>query len=543
MKKDFEDFLKSNGLREFTKNGRPSTVYNYSRSIERVCEWENMTWNDIAHNINKILIDYGRGGIKEHLGNESNSTVINALRRYEEFITACPGIKVIHGYESYDFNYPIFYDRNVPEKEKIPGLKEYIYHIMSILLESRGRYVLKHENLYEIERVIHPQTRIPIILSAEKPTKEYRESDEYLARKIHELTEKKGSDTSEGEILRILKSREFTELIQGMYIHSGAEKFIDVSFQLENGDRPYIVIYYKNFRSTSEDAFKAEMAMCLAHEFFHLLHNILAIETFNKKGAHRKNVIEALADFSSVIFLQHSFGCLNKNACLDAARNRYNAWIKRFGSSWPYANALYFYFIRNEWNCFKENPEDYYAIGSIDKFNDVLSESCLSMSNAYDILRSSFSIYNVSAGIGSGATSKPNTLTSFVITSRDDSPIDAKPLTKEEEEKSEELYDKVAKTSYNDRYLLPVHLYDFLSKHSNTSRHFSQGGLVDAMEQIYDLKCDRKTIGKAAKRLAMSNYGIMFDARNPKEGYWYDKDEDIGFASRGGATLAEKYNY
>ena len=53
-----------------------------------------------------------------------------------------------------------------------------------------------------------------------------------------------------------------------------------------------------------------------------------------------------------------------------------------------------------------------------------------------------------------------------------------------------------------------------------------------AMEKIYDVKCDRKTIAKAVKTLALSNYGIVYDAINPRNGCWYDKNEEIGYFDR-----------
>ena len=85
MKEKFKAYLISRGYSEFTPSGQPSTVYDYARRIDYVCEWENMNWEMLKAQINRIVPEYDKGGAKEHLGNKSHKAVINALLRFQEF--------------------------------------------------------------------------------------------------------------------------------------------------------------------------------------------------------------------------------------------------------------------------------------------------------------------------------------------------------------------------------------------------------------------------------------------------------------------------
>ncbi|MFA6808376.1 MAG: hypothetical protein WCR27_05235 [Eubacteriales bacterium] len=86
MEKQFEEYLINNGYKQTTPSGNPSTVYNYIKRIDNICEWENITWEQLANNIQIILPQYDIEGIKEDLGKKSHSSVINALRRFSEFV-------------------------------------------------------------------------------------------------------------------------------------------------------------------------------------------------------------------------------------------------------------------------------------------------------------------------------------------------------------------------------------------------------------------------------------------------------------------------
>lgn len=87
MKKQFEEYLINNGYKQTTPSGNPSTVYDYIKRIDKICEWEDITWQQLANNSQMYLMQYDIGGTKEDLGKKSHNAVINALRRFSEFVT------------------------------------------------------------------------------------------------------------------------------------------------------------------------------------------------------------------------------------------------------------------------------------------------------------------------------------------------------------------------------------------------------------------------------------------------------------------------
>lgn len=86
LQENFFVYLKERGYKEFTPSGKPSTIYDYVNRIDRVCKSEELTWTELSLQINKIVMDYDIGGCKEEIGKKSHSAVINALKRYREFI-------------------------------------------------------------------------------------------------------------------------------------------------------------------------------------------------------------------------------------------------------------------------------------------------------------------------------------------------------------------------------------------------------------------------------------------------------------------------
>ena len=86
-KDSLESWLKEN-YKEKTDSGRKSSAYSYMNRIEKVCENEKYTLIELAENIDSVLTEYGKGGIKESLGNQSNDTVINALKAFKRFIVS-----------------------------------------------------------------------------------------------------------------------------------------------------------------------------------------------------------------------------------------------------------------------------------------------------------------------------------------------------------------------------------------------------------------------------------------------------------------------
>lgn len=76
---DFYIYLTNKKYADNTKN---SYVY----SVKRVAEWENINIITLAEKIDEILLKYDKGGIYQDRGQIGNATVINALKRFAEFI-------------------------------------------------------------------------------------------------------------------------------------------------------------------------------------------------------------------------------------------------------------------------------------------------------------------------------------------------------------------------------------------------------------------------------------------------------------------------
>jgi hypothetical protein len=88
MKEQYAKYLKERGYAEYTPSGRPSTVYNYCVWLDRLCQWENIDWHELSDNIDIIVGLYDVGGEKEEDGKKGNKTVINALKRFSEFVSS-----------------------------------------------------------------------------------------------------------------------------------------------------------------------------------------------------------------------------------------------------------------------------------------------------------------------------------------------------------------------------------------------------------------------------------------------------------------------
>lgn len=85
MRDEFLEYLIECGYKTVTPSGKPSTAYDYVNRIDKVCEYEQMTYDTLASNIERIVVEYDVGGSKETLGKASHNAVINALRRFQEF--------------------------------------------------------------------------------------------------------------------------------------------------------------------------------------------------------------------------------------------------------------------------------------------------------------------------------------------------------------------------------------------------------------------------------------------------------------------------
>lgn len=86
MKKQFEDYLIKQGYAVETPSGKPSTVSDYINRVDKICKIENITWHELSMDISAIILQYDSGGCKESIGKQSHHAVINALKRFSEFL-------------------------------------------------------------------------------------------------------------------------------------------------------------------------------------------------------------------------------------------------------------------------------------------------------------------------------------------------------------------------------------------------------------------------------------------------------------------------
>ena len=80
MQKQFEQYLQS-------KNYRPTTSIDYPARLERLCRKEKISYEHLAQHLPEIMPQYEKTGKKASYGKRSHSSVINALRRFAEFLS------------------------------------------------------------------------------------------------------------------------------------------------------------------------------------------------------------------------------------------------------------------------------------------------------------------------------------------------------------------------------------------------------------------------------------------------------------------------
>lgn len=86
-KENFKRYLRKNGYKEWSDAGNETTISSYVYWIERVMEREHInTWSEFTDHIQGILRKYGEYGEMRCFGKEAHSTVINALKRFMEYL-------------------------------------------------------------------------------------------------------------------------------------------------------------------------------------------------------------------------------------------------------------------------------------------------------------------------------------------------------------------------------------------------------------------------------------------------------------------------
>ena len=86
MLENFKNFLIEQGYSEFTPSGKPSTIYDYLKRVEKICNRESITVIALSENISFYIDKYGPSGNEAEFGMRSHNAFICALRKFEEFV-------------------------------------------------------------------------------------------------------------------------------------------------------------------------------------------------------------------------------------------------------------------------------------------------------------------------------------------------------------------------------------------------------------------------------------------------------------------------
>lgn len=217
---------------------------------------------------------------------------------------------------SEEYSRLVKYNANVSAVEKVEDLcgrieseyRELVYHFARDIL---GGY---------FEQDFPPL--IKVILCKECPSKIYLNSDAYVAKKINELI-KLGKTVSSADVSKILR---FNMRIAGEFVP---------------GNVPYIKIYFNQFDTESMEEYVSSVMNVLAHEFAHYLEYEYC-KCYKVQHYQDARVSEAIADFFGSLFSCYRSGIIITSFDFAVVEKRYNGWIEREGSGWPYAYALHF---------------------------------------------------------------------------------------------------------------------------------------------------------------------------------------------------------
>ena len=204
--------------------------------------------------------------------------------------------------------------------------------------------------------------RIPVILSPEKKKKTYKLGDAEIAKQICELVQKKGNNVTEKEIMAILKNKDgFTDLITGEFIKE---------------PEPKIILYYNAIGGKTRQKRIAGLANVLAHEYMHYMEYRYCLLRGVTSYKNEK-LSEAMADFFGVLYVlqRKCFSNYALNEKASVAEHRYNEWVNRFGTCWPYAEALHFYTVNGNTMGFSFDYANYVNHGAIKKLIEVFINS------------------------------------------------------------------------------------------------------------------------------------------------------------------------
>ena len=285
----------------------------------------------------------------------------------------------------------INYSNNYPSQEQNENIIQFLANEYEGIIKFTKEWI----SWYRADAIELPI--IPVVISEKTPTQKYTMSNRELAEAIVIYLD--GKYNKGNTIERIDKTEEiinnaaFTSKITGCYHNSGYMKKGGYHLKFEaTSTKPYIEIFLKNFSYDNKEELFVQLSNCLAHEYFHFIHNYFVGRSFTKRGRPpftTKAVKESLADFFALVYTLSEYTLCDNLSRKKYASQRFNLWAKRFHSSWPYAHALYYYYNdEGQPVTFSDYYKDYFdnSNGCLNKFMNVLETSRKSMEAAYDVL-------------------------------------------------------------------------------------------------------------------------------------------------------------
>lgn len=140
LRNEFKEFLIKQGYKLRTPSGKNSTVYDYQKRIDYVCEIENCNWEELATNITTAIHDYSPNGKKSKYGEKSHNAVFSALKQYHEFINKEKNFDIVKEKESKNHISNAFLKSELDKRQITYTEKGKSFYEINI---STNKYILK----------------------------------------------------------------------------------------------------------------------------------------------------------------------------------------------------------------------------------------------------------------------------------------------------------------------------------------------------------------------------------------------------------------
>ena len=140
LRNEFKEFLIKQGYKLKTPSGNNSTVYDYQKRIDYVCEIENCNWEELATNITTAIHDYSPNGEKSKYGAKSHNAVFSALKQYHEFINKEKNFDIAEEKESKNHISNAFLKTELDKRQIAYTEKRKSFYEINI---STNKYILK----------------------------------------------------------------------------------------------------------------------------------------------------------------------------------------------------------------------------------------------------------------------------------------------------------------------------------------------------------------------------------------------------------------